>query len=63
MADFTKGSKPGYPKTENFTDLSHYLGRGNSTSLSKQNTQMSELPPAGSHQIIENMAEDDSDGG
>ena len=64
-ADFTKGSKPGYPKTENFTELNHYffLGGGREElnfTFETKHTQMSDFPPTGrSHQINENMAEDD----
>ena len=36
-ADFTKGSKPGYPKTENSTDLSHYFFGGGGTQLHFRN--------------------------
>ena len=45
-ADFTKGSKPGYPKTENSTDLSHYfLGVEElNFTFETKHTQMSDLP-------------------
>ena len=50
-ADFTKGSKPVYSKTENFTDLSHYFFFGGGEELNftfeTKHTQMSDLPPAG----------------